>query len=406
MNRGAEREESTGHGRGTYDAAEEFQCVLIGDGNGTMKLCDGSASFYARMGITKESRGQDVGKIIEGRAETLLWLIREMSAKTKLYGGLIELEDGLWEVMGINVAPYIYLRARKNNAEELAQRYGCARALERSERYAPGFRSMLVQRTETGEYQVLSCNRAALEWKDENGSLKKEWSEAFALMRGEELLHACARQGAGLCVEDVESRGGRKRFVKLMCLPMGQGAGALLVVCVESTREAFMKQHRWEESDVLDQPDGDRELIRMLKREKERLITGESADAGEKSGEEMKVHRFAGSAPAPRAESRREEPESEESGPAAVPMARQAAGLPAAGLVRYQFPKGLLTRREEQVLTLALNNFTNRGIAAELKIMEGTVKKTVFNGYRKLGVRSRVELCNLFIDTKTTKQDK
>jgi DNA-binding CsgD family transcriptional regulator len=53
-----------------------------------------------------------------------------------------------------------------------------------------------------------------------------------------------------------------------------------------------------------------------------------------------------------------------------------------------------LSVREREILTHVTNGLTNRYIAKKLNITEGTVKKTIYNGYKKLGVCSRVELVN------------
>lgn len=51
-----------------------------------------------------------------------------------------------------------------------------------------------------------------------------------------------------------------------------------------------------------------------------------------------------------------------------------------------------LTPRETQIVCLIIAGYTNRYIAATLSISEGTVKKIVYNVYRKLSVSSRVDL--------------
>lgn len=55
-----------------------------------------------------------------------------------------------------------------------------------------------------------------------------------------------------------------------------------------------------------------------------------------------------------------------------------------------------ITDREREVISLAANGCTNRYIAHKLIITEGTVKKTLHNAYKKLGIKSRVELIRLF----------
>ena len=52
----------------------------------------------------------------------------------------------------------------------------------------------------------------------------------------------------------------------------------------------------------------------------------------------------------------------------------------------------LLTPREEQVVALVADGFSNREVARELGLSEHTVKKYVFHIFDKLGISSRVEL--------------
>jgi len=52
----------------------------------------------------------------------------------------------------------------------------------------------------------------------------------------------------------------------------------------------------------------------------------------------------------------------------------------------------LLTRREEQVVTLVADGMSNREISEELRLSEHTVKNYMFRIFNKLGISSRVEL--------------
>jgi DNA-binding NarL/FixJ family response regulator len=54
--------------------------------------------------------------------------------------------------------------------------------------------------------------------------------------------------------------------------------------------------------------------------------------------------------------------------------------------------EGLLTAREEQVVSLVADGAGNRAIAKQLGIKENTVKKSLMRIYDKLGVSNRVEL--------------
>jgi DNA-binding NarL/FixJ family response regulator len=55
-----------------------------------------------------------------------------------------------------------------------------------------------------------------------------------------------------------------------------------------------------------------------------------------------------------------------------------------------------MTPREHQVAMLVVRGLTNKEIARQLGITEGTVKLHVHNILRKLGVRSRYALCLLY----------
>ena len=54
-----------------------------------------------------------------------------------------------------------------------------------------------------------------------------------------------------------------------------------------------------------------------------------------------------------------------------------------------------LTNRESEVANIAAKGYTNRYIAHNLNISEGTVKKILYNCYRKLGVNSRIEMVKM-----------
>lgn len=56
-----------------------------------------------------------------------------------------------------------------------------------------------------------------------------------------------------------------------------------------------------------------------------------------------------------------------------------------------------LSPREKEVTRLLVSGCTSREIAAALTIAEGTVKKTVYNIYGKIGVSSKVELINFIL---------
>jgi DNA-binding CsgD family transcriptional regulator len=57
-----------------------------------------------------------------------------------------------------------------------------------------------------------------------------------------------------------------------------------------------------------------------------------------------------------------------------------------------------VTKREREIIELVCTGRTNREIEACLYVSEKTVKSHLYNAYRKLGIRNRVELVNLVQD--------
>ena len=55
-----------------------------------------------------------------------------------------------------------------------------------------------------------------------------------------------------------------------------------------------------------------------------------------------------------------------------------------------------LTAREKEVFMLAADGLTNKNIASQLEIKEGTVKKILNNCYKKLDISSRIDAVKLF----------
>lgn len=59
-----------------------------------------------------------------------------------------------------------------------------------------------------------------------------------------------------------------------------------------------------------------------------------------------------------------------------------------------QSPEIKLTRRERQILKLINDGATNADIASSLEVSEHTVKSHLYNVYKKIGVRNRLEASN------------
>jgi two-component system response regulator NreC len=81
-----------------------------------------------------------------------------------------------------------------------------------------------------------------------------------------------------------------------------------------------------------------------------------------------------------------------------------ASELLSSALARRQVDDGLLARwgflsaREQQVAALTCLNFTNRQIAARLRITPETAKTHVRNVLRKFDLHSKAELCRALAD--------
>ena len=58
----------------------------------------------------------------------------------------------------------------------------------------------------------------------------------------------------------------------------------------------------------------------------------------------------------------------------------------------------ILTPREREITQLILLGKTNKTIANLLGISEGTVKKILYNTYKKLGIKSRLELSQIMTE--------
>ena len=61
----------------------------------------------------------------------------------------------------------------------------------------------------------------------------------------------------------------------------------------------------------------------------------------------------------------------------------------------YSLDRDVLSAREREVMLLAIKGLTNKVIARELNITEGTIKLHLHRIYQKLGVKSRFALAVL-----------
>ncbi|MCP4153929.1 MAG: response regulator transcription factor [bacterium] len=80
-------------------------------------------------------------------------------------------------------------------------------------------------------------------------------------------------------------------------------------------------------------------------------------------------------------------------------------GAPASGIGKKEkynrliFDKYNFSQREQEITSLVVEGKTNKVIADELFLSFYTVRNHVSNIYKKVGVKSRVELVNFFTPT-------
>jgi two-component system, NarL family, nitrate/nitrite response regulator NarL len=60
--------------------------------------------------------------------------------------------------------------------------------------------------------------------------------------------------------------------------------------------------------------------------------------------------------------------------------------------IHHPTPYDVLSKRERQVMLLAARGLSNKQIARELDVREGTIKLHLHRVYHKLGIRSRFAL--------------
>lgn len=63
-------------------------------------------------------------------------------------------------------------------------------------------------------------------------------------------------------------------------------------------------------------------------------------------------------------------------------------------------PLNDLTKRQREVIEMVAKSQSNQEIADKLSISLGAVKRIVYNAYRTLGVKNRVELIRLLLGEK------
>lgn len=74
----------------------------------------------------------------------------------------------------------------------------------------------------------------------------------------------------------------------------------------------------------------------------------------------------------------------------------------------YRLPENLsklkdqyhLSPREQEIISLVLNGNSNRDIANQVYISLETVKKHLYNVYKKIGVKNRLQLMNILLQEK------
>jgi two-component system nitrate/nitrite response regulator NarL len=73
-------------------------------------------------------------------------------------------------------------------------------------------------------------------------------------------------------------------------------------------------------------------------------------------------------------------------------------------ITKYNKSRTVLTKREEGVVRLVSEGFTNRDISQELKLSENTVRNYLFRIFNKVGASNRLELALYVLNRKTNER--
>lgn len=404
-------------------AHESFECTLLPQNGEALLLCDASPSFFGRFRVGEECRGEDIFPLL--RRE--LGFLTDLSAAGMPEGTLrcfAELNEAegtsFWEIALDNAPPFLHLSAQQSSAREIALHHCGENSVDLASFYAPDCLSMFLEQDSGGAFRLVSGNGAARRRYDFPCCVTCDTFGRLTFLRSTRII-SCAEQHKSLLFYDIvhDDAGTGCRFVRILCLPVERESGRLfLLLAAPCTAEDFFarctggeqKQESFEHcpyavatfsffggDPVLE---GFNRCCEKLMRQGvsvAELLNSEAVTESAHRGvpctgqEQLKAGVYEVSALPTLWEngvgrmmvtivpSRETEPEAEPE------IERQAPAE----------TEECLTPREQETLSLASQGYPNRYIARRMEISEGTVKKLLYNVYRKLGVSSRVELCRM-----------
>ncbi len=397
---------------------DQFQCSLFAQNQQTLLLCEASVSFFQRFHVPLGSKGKNVLPILRNSLKFLTDLFWQDEFTSRSFCYFAELEDedennSFWEITLESVPPFLHLMAHKRSPKQIIERYCIEDSVNISSFYAKGHQSMLLTPDGKGNCAISSCNDAAASLYRACESLSAEHIGRMSFLRSTRLLECC-EEGQSLCLYDTfpNQDGIGRSFVRMLCLPVEQGKQKtfLILGVFCSALEFFQRYERGGNHDKSGFDDctypvavfsfsGDGPVPVSFNRCCSEILS-KGFSIPELLHSDAVLRSFRSGVPCTAS--------AQISGNlyeiSALPiMHDNNSGKIMITIVPAQQTKPVervvsadrLTPREEQTLTLAAQGYSNRYIAHKLDISEGTVKKLIYNGYQKLGISSRVELCRM-----------
>ncbi|MDD6176250.1 MAG: helix-turn-helix transcriptional regulator [Firmicutes bacterium] len=397
---------------------DSFRCSLLFRGNETLLLCDASPLFFTQFHAEPECRGKNVFRLLQKELPFLTELLSERLLPERRLRYFAELKEqngtSFWELTLENMPPFLQLAARRCSPEKVAARYCSGNSVDLASFYVPGYRSILAGRDANRGFRLFSGNSTAERYYRFPSEVTEKTFARLSFLRSARLF-ACAERQKGLCFYEMvpDETGTGHGFLRILCLPVEQERqnGWLLLAAPCAAEEFF--EHcagsRLKKSGFDQCPyavatflfSGGSPVLEGFNRSCEKLLRKGFPVAELLQSDAVRKGFQSGMPGTGQAQLNsgvydvsvlpvQDEDGTKRMTVTIVPVQAAPQTVPAA-------PGGRLTPREKETLSLAAQGYPNRYIAHRMEISEGTVKKLLYNGYQKLGVSSRVELCRMLL---------
>lgn len=396
---------------------ERFQCSILVQDHETLLLCDASPSFSALFEIDPQCRGKNISAMLREKMKFLPELLQQGKLTAKSIRYFAELEErgkpSFWDIAIELSPPFVHLLALRRTPQEIAARYCAESEVDLAGFYAPGHFSVLIRQDEHGVYRVTSRSAEAAQFCSIGSAADQEVFPRFSFLRTA-CLPDSGEEGKSLCFYEMTAQQSacEEKFLRVLCLPVEQGERkAFLLLGAPCPPDEFFDRYadggRYKENGfdgcsyavaIFSFSDGSPVPESFNRCCTELLQTGFSLPELLRS--EVVLRSFRSGVPC----TAQTQLGSGMYEIGVLPILRgKSVGkmmitiVPAKSetVVQPSTCTERLTPREQETLTLAAQGYPNRYIAHKLSISEGTVKKLIYNGYQKLGISSRVELCRL-----------